>query len=348
MPVFGHIHAVDRARSYAFQLRGTHAAHRAVAQLVEQRSPKPQVAGSSPVRPAGPASCGWSTTGTSSRKVVIVAEKIIDEPSRGRRRERAQGARSEARPLRALRACSSARCIAELRKVVTPTRKELVQLHARRARLRRHHDGARWRPRLDLGLRRELGVRRTDRLLGVPHSCGHSRTRTKRNENHVTENHRDDIDLATAAEQSSEEDEAQEGNSLAADEDSVDSAEHEAIHIEDESATTRTSPRCSTRSMPPPTPRPTRSSTTRSTSTRSTRPSVRRSRRGRGRLEAEEAATSSPRSRPTTAGLGDDDRAAEAEDEPPRSTPTRPSARAARRCPASGTSSTPTPASRSA
>ena len=28
--------------------------HRAVAQLVEQRSPKPQVAGSSPVRPAGP------------------------------------------------------------------------------------------------------------------------------------------------------------------------------------------------------------------------------------------------------------------------------------------------------
>jgi len=52
--------------------------------------------------------------------------------------------------------------------------------------------------------------------------------------NSVSENHRDDIDLATAAEQSSEEDEAQEGNSLAADEDSVDSAEHEALHIEDE------------------------------------------------------------------------------------------------------------------
>jgi len=50
----------------------------------------------------------------------------------------------------------------------------------------------------------------------------------------VTENHRDDIDLATAAEQSSEEDEAQEGNSLAGDEDSVESAEHEALHIEGE------------------------------------------------------------------------------------------------------------------
>jgi transcription termination/antitermination protein NusG len=50
----------------------------------------------------------------------------------------------------------------------------------------------------------------------------------------VTENHRDDIDLATAAEQSSEEDEAQEGNSLAADERAVDSAEHGALHIEGE------------------------------------------------------------------------------------------------------------------
>lgn len=51
----------------------------------------------------------------------------------------------------------------------------------------------------------------------------------------MTENHRDDIDLATAAEQSSEEDEAQEGNSLSVDEGSVESAEHEAIHIEGES-----------------------------------------------------------------------------------------------------------------
>ena len=51
----------------------------------------------------------------------------------------------------------------------------------------------------------------------------------------MTENHRDDIDLATAAEQSSEEDEAQEGNALAADENSVDSAEHAALHVEGES-----------------------------------------------------------------------------------------------------------------
>jgi transcriptional antiterminator NusG len=51
----------------------------------------------------------------------------------------------------------------------------------------------------------------------------------------VTENHRDDIDLATAAEQSSEEDEAQEGNTLAGDEGSVESAEHEALHIEGDS-----------------------------------------------------------------------------------------------------------------
>ena len=51
----------------------------------------------------------------------------------------------------------------------------------------------------------------------------------------MTDNHRDDVDFATAAEQSSEEDEAQEGNTLAADERSVDSAEHAAIHIEGES-----------------------------------------------------------------------------------------------------------------
>lgn len=47
----------------------------------------------------------------------------------------------------------------------------------------------------------------------------------------LSENHRDDFELATAAEQSSEEDEAQEGNSLAAAERSEDSAEHEAIHV---------------------------------------------------------------------------------------------------------------------
>ncbi len=46
---------------------------------------------------------------------------------------------------------------------------------------------------------------------------------------------RDDIDLATAAEQSSEEDEAQEGSTLAADEASVESAETGALHIVSES-----------------------------------------------------------------------------------------------------------------
>ena len=45
---------------------------------------------------------------------------------------------------------------------------------------------------------------------------------------------RDDIDLATAAEQSSEEDEAQEGDELAADEASVISAESAALHAIDE------------------------------------------------------------------------------------------------------------------
>ncbi len=45
---------------------------------------------------------------------------------------------------------------------------------------------------------------------------------------------RDDIDLATAAEQSSEEDEAQEGNELAADESSAESAESGALHFVDE------------------------------------------------------------------------------------------------------------------
>jgi len=50
----------------------------------------------------------------------------------------------------------------------------------------------------------------------------------------VSESDRQDIDLATAAEQSSEDDEAQEGNPLAAEEASVDSAEHEAIHVVDD------------------------------------------------------------------------------------------------------------------
>ena len=51
----------------------------------------------------------------------------------------------------------------------------------------------------------------------------------------MTETKHDDVDWATAAEQSSEEDEAQEGNTLAADEDSVEAAEQAALHVVDES-----------------------------------------------------------------------------------------------------------------
>jgi transcriptional antiterminator NusG len=47
----------------------------------------------------------------------------------------------------------------------------------------------------------------------------------------VTERHLDDADWATAAEQSSEDDEAQEGNVLAAEERSVEPAEHLAVHL---------------------------------------------------------------------------------------------------------------------
>ncbi|MDQ2698807.1 MAG: transcription termination/antitermination protein NusG, partial [Actinomycetota bacterium] len=50
----------------------------------------------------------------------------------------------------------------------------------------------------------------------------------------MTERHLDDADWATAAEQSSEDDEAQEGNVLAAEERSVEPAEHAAIHIVDD------------------------------------------------------------------------------------------------------------------
>jgi len=51
----------------------------------------------------------------------------------------------------------------------------------------------------------------------------------------VTEKLPSDLDYSTAAEQSSEEDEAQEGNTLAADVHSVDAAEHSAMHLIDES-----------------------------------------------------------------------------------------------------------------
>jgi transcriptional antiterminator NusG len=53
----------------------------------------------------------------------------------------------------------------------------------------------------------------------------------------VSETNRDDVDWATAAEQSSEDDEAQTGNVLARDEESVDAAEHEALHIVAEDGT---------------------------------------------------------------------------------------------------------------
>lgn len=48
----------------------------------------------------------------------------------------------------------------------------------------------------------------------------------------MTENHRDDADWAPAAEQSSEEDEAQTGETLAADELASDAAEHRAMHVD--------------------------------------------------------------------------------------------------------------------
>ena len=54
----------------------------------------------------------------------------------------------------------------------------------------------------------------------------------------MSDTDRDDIDWATAAEQSSEEDEAQEGNVLAHDEESSESAEHEAIHLVDDGSNT--------------------------------------------------------------------------------------------------------------
>ncbi|WP_243074111.1 transcription termination/antitermination protein NusG [Microbacterium sp. SS28] len=51
----------------------------------------------------------------------------------------------------------------------------------------------------------------------------------------MSERYVDDADWATAAEQSSEDDEAQEGNVLAAEEHSVEAAEHVALHVVDES-----------------------------------------------------------------------------------------------------------------
>lgn len=50
----------------------------------------------------------------------------------------------------------------------------------------------------------------------------------------MSENHRDDFELATAAEQSAEDDEAQTGNTLAAADHSEDAAEHVAMHVIDD------------------------------------------------------------------------------------------------------------------
>src|SRR3954447_2936681 len=60
------------------------------------------------------------------------------------------------------------------------------------------------------------------------------RSRTKRKRIQVSERYVDDADWATAAEQSSEDDEAQEGNVLAREEHSVEAAEHLAIHVVDD------------------------------------------------------------------------------------------------------------------
>ena len=52
----------------------------------------------------------------------------------------------------------------------------------------------------------------------------------------MSETNYDDVDWATAAEQSAEDDEAQSGNVLAAEERSVEAAEEVALHVEDENA----------------------------------------------------------------------------------------------------------------
>lgn len=50
----------------------------------------------------------------------------------------------------------------------------------------------------------------------------------------MSKTERDDVDWATAAEQAADDDEAQEGNSLEHDEQSVEAAEHRAVHIVDD------------------------------------------------------------------------------------------------------------------
>jgi preprotein translocase subunit SecE len=83
-----------------------------VAQLVEQRSPKPQVAGSSPVRPAG----------TKGKEMAV---DVADEPGE-EVVERAKKDSAEKRSFFGRIALFIRQVIVELKKVVTPTRKELI------------------------------------------------------------------------------------------------------------------------------------------------------------------------------------------------------------------------------
>ncbi len=64
----------------------------------------------------------------------------------------------------------------------------------------------------------------------------------------VPENHREDYELATAAEQSADEDEAQTGDELSREERSEDPAESEAMHIVGDGGRSRTRSRESARS----------------------------------------------------------------------------------------------------
>ena len=89
--------------------------------MAEQRSPKPQVAGSIPVRPA--------------RQHTLTHERYIQDGSgrtarRGRRVRRHPREEAWNRGLLRGIALFFRQVIAELRKVVTPTRKELVKFTA--------------------------------------------------------------------------------------------------------------------------------------------------------------------------------------------------------------------------
>jgi transcriptional antiterminator NusG len=118
----------------------------------------------------------------------------------------------------------------ELRKVVTPTRQELVKFTG-----------------VVLGFVVVMMASCTASTCSSPGWCTSSsacradpadaravtaRPRGKRT--YVSEKYTDDVDWATAAEQSSEDDEAQEGNILAAEELSSEPAEHLAVHVVDD------------------------------------------------------------------------------------------------------------------